>query len=639
MNFIPGNIFAQSTVSVKFSVDVSLLVSSNKFNMATDRLLVKGAFNGWGDQNQLIREGTTSVYSVSLNLNANSWFDYKFYNASLLADNGGWESKPGFGTNGNRTLNTGTNPIVLPVVFFDNADLILNRSTDHFNFYCTAQDIGTLTDFSNKLETEYSRIVTALQTTIPQKIDVFIFKNLDAYHNAIGYPEFPTWAVGSAFGKTIIQMASPNHAGTTSYTSMLQLIIHEFVHITEAWKTTGSLPIWLNEGVATYYAGQTTTIDYIRSLINGFGGLPQLTLFENFNTFGNIGGYQMAYTIAEFVTKIHGSDKLAEFVRTVSYPVLGYADKAAFQAGWHTFLTNYYINTPPPAIAIGTIRRYGENWFMAYSPHPQKDAENNTLTYYFTITGDGFNKTFADTNHSGSFTIPRSDFKANTTYTVAAKSYDGIAYTYTATTKTFSTANIAPTVFAFTSPSNGQIAGYNQTHQIRIAWSPMQGIDDDGDPVTDKITIEGNGLNKTWEIPGATGFVLVDSSDLQPDKTYTLRGERTDGTDAVHATPITFTTGNFTGIENLVSSMQVTCYPVPVKNRLTLKADFTSPVNLKIDVYSSNGQNMMSLQEEITGNFIRDLDFSSYYSGTYFINLTAQTATGTLVRKTIKISR
>jgi len=489
--------FAQGQVSVKFSVDMNLLMSENKFTPGTDRLLIRGSFNNWGDQTSLNREGTTTIFSTYVSLNSNSYFTYKFFINTPGAANNGWESLPGFFSNGNRTLHTGIIQLVLPAVAFNNADMVLNKTTDHFNFYSTSQDISALTSFSNKLESEYDRIGTFLEVTIPQKIEVYVFKSLALYHNAMGYPEFPDWAVGSALGKTTILTVSPNHAGSTSYAAMMNVIIHEFVHINEAWKTTVSLPTWLNEGVASYLPNQVSpVISVIRSRISSYGSLPTLSLFENTNTFAENGGYEVCMTIPEFIVKTQGMSKLAQFVETVSYNVLGYSSKTAFQTAWQGFLNNYYVNTPPPAVSIGIIRRFGDSWFINYSPHAEKDVDNNILTYSITVTAEGFSKSYTDNTHSGTFIIPKADFPANTTFTVSARTYDGIVYTNTATTKTFSSANLLPTPFSFTAPSNGQVVTYNTDHQVRISWSPAQGVDTDGDPVTDRIKIEGNGLDK-----------------------------------------------------------------------------------------------------------------------------------------------
>lgn len=629
---------AQSTVTVKFSVDMSLLINQGKFNPGADRVVVRGSFNGWGDQSTMNREGTTTVFSTTLSLNKNSYNDYKFYISTSGAADNGWEKAPGNGNNGNRTLNTGINPLVLPVVFFNDADMVLNLSSDHFNFYCTSQDINVLSAFSTKLESEYSRIVTSLQANITQKIDVRIYKNEVFYHNAMGYPEFPDWAVGSAVGKTKIQMASPNHAGSHTYTQMLQIIVHEFTHITEAWKTTVSLPNWLNEGVAGWFSGQKPARTEIVSYINSLGRKPELSYFEtNAMTFGDIGGYPFSYTIAEFIVFSHGLDKLAAFVGSAAYSVLGYADKAAFQTAWHKHLNDYYINTPPPVITIGTIRRYGESWFINYSPHHGIDAENNTLIYYITITSDGFSKTYTDNNHTGSFVIARSEFSANTTYTVIGKSYDGIAYAFSATPKNFITTNIPPVPFSFTSPVNGQTISYNTDHQLRIAWSPVQGTDTDGDNVTDSIRIAGNGLNKIVAVTGANGFVFLDSTELKPGKTYTISGSRSDGFDRVESDTITFTAPGTDGTGNLSTLFDLQVYPVPANQSVTFLSNYYGSGTVTFEVYSITGKRMKRACKEMAGTFYFQLDISELPVGTYFVAIQFRKDSGSVYQETRKI--
>ncbi|MDD4644897.1 MAG: hypothetical protein PHY99_02805 [Bacteroidales bacterium] len=624
---------AQSTINVKFSVDLGLLINQGKFSQSGDRVMIRGSFNNWGDQNKMNQEGTSSVYSLTLTLNKNTFFSYKFYISTSGAANGGWETTPGIGNDGTRTLNTGTNALVLPVVFFDDADLVLNLSTEHFKFYCTSQDVSILAAFSTKLETEYSGIVTSLAANITQKITVKIYKNEVYYHNAQGYPEFPAWAVGSAIGKTMIMMASPNHAGSHTYAEMLNIVIHEFAHIAEAWKTTISLPVWLNEGVAQWFSGQKTDRGTIVSCLNNWGKKPDLSYFEDFNTFSDRYGYNFSYTIAEFIVYSHGLTKLADFVGNLSYSGLGYASKAAFQSAWHKHLDDYYINTPPPVMSIGSIRRYGENWYINYTPHQATDAENNTLIYSIIITGEGFDKTYADNNHSGSFVIPKSEFTNNTTYTVTARSYDGIVYTTATKTKTFTTTNIAPTLFTFTAPANGATVSYNAEHQLRISWSPVEGVDTDGDPVTDSITIEGNGLNKNVAVKGSEGFLLVDSADLKPGKTYNLSGKRSDGTDAVQAVSRTFVTPGIDGIENPDNEFFLNIFPVPSDRLITVQSGFTKPAKMTLRILSLQGKSILEITESVYGAFSWTLDISAYPPGCYFISLETVRSSGATSRQ------
>jgi hypothetical protein len=582
-------------VPVKFSVNMSYLVNQGKFTPGTNQVYLKGSFNNWGDQNPMTREGNTTVYSVTLQFNKNTFCEYKYFITTAGAENGGWENGMVFSDYGNRRLVAFENAVTLPVVFFNNADIALNLATTHFNFYCTAQDLNCLNEFSTKVEGSYTRIITALETNVTTKIDIWFFRDIASYHCATGYPESSEWGSGAAYGKALILMASPNNAGPAGYNGQLEVIVHEFAHCVVAWKTLTGVTNWLNEGIATYMVSQARDRTGIQSEYRRLGYLPTLTNLEN--SFVEMGGYGFSFTIAEFIVTTKGMNKLATFAESMSYPGLGYTSRETFQTAWHKYLNDNYINNPPPEISIGIIRRYANSWFISYAPHTAVDSDNNTLTYYITITANGYNKTYTDTNHSGTFTIPKSDFAPNTTYTVTGKSYDGMVYTTGAATKTFNTTNTPPSAFSFMTPANAQTISYNPDHQLIIAWTPALTVDNEGDPLTDRITIEGNGLNLATDVPGQTGYLLVDSTNLKPGKTYTIQGERSDGTDAVQAAPITFKTPGTDGIDNYANGFNLHgIFPNPAQESVWIDFTTVSVGDVSIKLYQLNGEEVCLLQ-------------------------------------------
>lgn len=117
--------------------------------------------------------------------------------------------------------------------------------------------------------------------------------------------------------------------------------------------------------------------------------------------------------------------------------------------------------------------------------------------------------------------------------------------------------------FSFTAPANGLVASYNADHQLRISWSPSQIIDVDGDYVTDRIVVEGYGLNKAMSVLGDKCFVLVDSADLQPGRTYIIHGEPKDGFDVVTADSITFITPGTNGVDEIDDKNGIRIFPIP----------------------------------------------------------------------------
>ena len=69
---------AHASISVKFSVDLSILVSQSKFNPTSDRVYIRGTFNSWGTTTPLTLE-SNNVYSATIQLNENSYSEYKFF--------------------------------------------------------------------------------------------------------------------------------------------------------------------------------------------------------------------------------------------------------------------------------------------------------------------------------------------------------------------------------------------------------------------------------------------------------------------------------------------------------------------------------------------------------------------------------
>jgi len=204
-----------------------------------------------------------------------------------------------------------------------------------------------------------------------------------------------------------------------------------------AWKTITGVPDWLNEGVACYMAGQTIDRAGIQYEYNRQGHLP--TLNDPETNFVDVGGYGFSFTIADWIVRTFGMTKLAQLIERVSYPVLGFTDKTAFQTAWHNFLMLNYINTPPPAITLGTISRSGQNWIIKYSPHGSTDADNNTLTAILSVTGPSINRSISLTGNPGTTLTDSNGFQSDPSYAISGTLTDGIKTVSAMNTGTFRT--------------------------------------------------------------------------------------------------------------------------------------------------------------------------------------------------------
>jgi len=412
---LTGSLSAQNTVSVTFRVDLRLAAEKQVFNYETDRVLVRGYFNSWDDQTPLSREGTTSIYSVTIPMNRNSWTEYKYFITSPGAENSGWETtNAGVGSGGNRPLGIRTNDLILPVAYFNNADMSLALSTEHFNFMVTGQDLPILPEYSANVESSFATIAGSLQATIGEKITIRMYPDLDHLHLATGNPEASANSLGSALTNTLIVLVSPGTPGTTGYNDLVGLIDHELTHCMIAWKTSLILPIWLNEGVACWFGHNASTKGWVVYQIDQLGHMPGLTEIEN-SDFGSFGGYAFSCTIAEFIVMTQGTDKLAQFVEFFRYTDLGYTDQAAFESAWHQYLRDHYIGHTYTgeghSYAFGLKQNYPNPVSAETTIDFTIETPNSTLLTVVDITGKTMKTLFHEFLMPGHYsrTIPLND--------------------------------------------------------------------------------------------------------------------------------------------------------------------------------------------------------------------------------------
>lgn len=213
--------------------------------------------------------------------------------------------------------------IVAPQLAGQNADsLFLAKTSQHFSFYSTPGERNVLDSLAITLENNYARITKRLGVQIDKKIDVKVFPDLKAFHVAINYPDAPDWVVGSCNGDELMMVSPLNPGSIHTYASLMQVIVHEFVHIAVSYargdKGYTTLPRWISEGYAQYEAGQvneTIRKSVEKSLIDKTP--PTWEQLENASVmeFGNMNGYGLSVTIVEFLVTTYGIDKLVQLIK------------------------------------------------------------------------------------------------------------------------------------------------------------------------------------------------------------------------------------------------------------------------------------------------------------------------------------
>lgn len=235
---------------------------------------------------------------------------------------------------------------ITPAFAAATADLKQQRETEHFVFYCMDQDVKALDDLAEALEGCYERTTTDLGKTPSGKVKVNIYPDIDSFHNAMGRPNAPDWSVGEA-KNGVLYMTSPLNPGPShDYDDMLQIAVHEFVHI--IINLFGNVPSYLHEGVACYEAGQNR-YETLSSFIAGQmdqNKVPSLSSLEKYNS-SSEGMYQYGPAFVDFIARCYGFDAVVALLEGKSLATATGKDGASmqnqsFNEFWWQHLDNLY---------------------------------------------------------------------------------------------------------------------------------------------------------------------------------------------------------------------------------------------------------------------------------------------------------
>jgi hypothetical protein len=222
----------------------------------------------------------------------------------------------------NRTIDTIESKTIHDYAKENAINLVLQKTSEHFDIYSCNPDQKVLDDVVKVLEENYDRITIRLQTKFTEKIRVFVYPNTKTFHSAMYMTYAPDWFVGAA-GINELKMVSPLNPGSAhTYASLMQAIVHELVHAAvlnvRGERGLVGLPKWLNEGYAFYEAHQMTDemrrIVKIHAMDKTIPTFVQLDIASSVE-FGNMNGYAFSTTIIEFLVNTYGFQKLLKLIR------------------------------------------------------------------------------------------------------------------------------------------------------------------------------------------------------------------------------------------------------------------------------------------------------------------------------------
>jgi len=201
----------------------------------------------------------------------------------------------------------------------------------HFVIYYEELNQQTLKDIEQKLETSYPDIQNFFGLNNNSKSKVIVYKTIERFQRAyLGLflsCVFGDWAAGAAY-QDMVLLASPESPGQEhSYTSILDIATHEYVH-TLIYQVNENADIWLDEGVATYLAGQQSELS--NASVPTFEEMQSQSQGE----FVENEGYVWGYEYIEYLVATYGAEKVVDLIKTNDYESCLGKSKLAIYNEW-----------------------------------------------------------------------------------------------------------------------------------------------------------------------------------------------------------------------------------------------------------------------------------------------------------------
>lgn len=284
-NFLDVYLDYQTTVNVKFSVDMADMISVDYFNAGTDKVYVKGSFNDWTPQQLALESGT--VYSGTFAVKRYNLFEYKFFTNSATAPNGGLELNVDETTLGNRLLDVENANKTLPVVKFNS-----NAAP--------GLDMTLINNKVNVLK------VHSLPYTTPS------FSNFKYSFKVLTNAEFNTQKPAEALPFDVGFVAADGTINVSEPTTDAQKAVFKDINKAAVYYLCQSymyffyqakgLPLLFKVGFPAFEAGIDPTDATIKEAINNYGGtFSSFDELNNSTTFVANSGWKVAYAFGEFM--------------------------------------------------------------------------------------------------------------------------------------------------------------------------------------------------------------------------------------------------------------------------------------------------------------------------------------------------
>ncbi|MGL1922553.1 MAG: hypothetical protein OCD03_16160 [Hyphomicrobiales bacterium] len=205
-----------------------------------------------------------------------------------------------------------------------------NYKTEHFSIYYATLKQSTLLDMEKALEKNYNKSNAFFNIQNPKTINVVIYNDVNEFQKK-AYGLFISfilqdWAVGAAIQDALYMTSPENPDKTHDYMAMLEVLVHEYTHV-QVWRVKEFPDIWLDEGLAVYFADQKSNIS------TAMPTFVQMQL-QGLNDFVNAEGYTFGYYYIEFLLANYKPQQIIKLLKTNDYQVSLGANKREIYNKW-----------------------------------------------------------------------------------------------------------------------------------------------------------------------------------------------------------------------------------------------------------------------------------------------------------------
>ena len=249
-----------------------------------------------------------------------------------------------------------TRSILIIIIFLTNLLLGYDFSVyekENIKYFFPPNDSSFVKAISLKIHPEIEKFENIFNHKLKNKIKIFFPESEEDYVNLTG-DKLPEWSGAVAFSENRIIIIKPQQFNDNR--KLLITIKHELIHIVIADKyLVNNLPLWLNEGLATYLSNNYLEENEGLIISNAIAAKKILELDEinrlmQLNTASANLAYLEAKIAVEYLIKQIGISELPAFLddlnkiddpNKVFKKYLGY-DLIDFEFYWYNYLKDKY---------------------------------------------------------------------------------------------------------------------------------------------------------------------------------------------------------------------------------------------------------------------------------------------------------